>query len=288
MNCLSSNIYSVLLRVLPGVVTGFFVIFSFGLASANVVDTSSKRVGESAWSGVIRYSVLTDLAQEVNPRSYTHGFLGSLEYSFNSSWSLGGDVSFRAGTVGDQIYKAPQQSKGERIDPEAGIVLNYEFLFFGNNSLKFFGGFDVFLDESSRLEGYLGLFSVGTEMNLVFSDVGLVMGHSFVISEMANTFEYSTEGSANPNLYYNYSFSNSLSFMKSLALNYTFGFKMTQYLDDYLSYSYSNKYGISAKWGQLSTGLSYENGGFTDDGYVDLWYIDAYRRLLKLTLSYLF
>lgn len=197
-------------------------------------------------------------------------------------------MSFRAGTVGDQIYKGPQESKGEKINPGVGMVLNYGLLFLRDNSLKFFGGFDAFLDESSRLEGYLGLFSLGTEMILNFSELGYVMGHSLSVSQMANSFEYSTEGSSNPNLYYNYSFSNGLSLAKSWTLNYTFGFKMTRYLDDFLSYSYSNKYSVSAKWGQLSTGLSYENGGFTDDGYVDLWYIDAYRRLLKLTLSYVF
>jgi hypothetical protein len=287
MKWFNTNISSVLLRVLPRIVLGLITQLHFGLASAHGGDTATK-AEKSAWSSILRYSVLTDAAQEVTPRSYTHVFLGDLEYSLNSSWSLGGNVSFRAGTVGDQIYKGPQQSKGERINPGAGVALNYVFPIFGDNSLKFFGGFDVFLDESSRLEGYLGLFSLGTEMTLNFSEVGYVMGHSFVISEMANSFEYSTEGSANPNLYYNYSFSNNLSFMKSWTLNYTFGFKMTRYLDDFLSYSYSNKYGISAKWGQFSTGLSYENGGFTDEGYVDLWYIDAYRRLLKLTLSYVF
>ncbi|MBK8203248.1 MAG: hypothetical protein IPK68_13310 [Bdellovibrionales bacterium] len=158
MKWFSTSISPVLLRVLPRIGLGLVFQLYFGLASADGGAKATK-AGKSDWSGILRYSVLTDAAQEVTPRSYTHVLLGDLEYSLNSSWSLGGNVSFRAGTVGDQIYKGPQQSKGERINPEAGLVLNYELLVFGNNSLKFLEASMCFWMRAVAWRDILGFFA---------------------------------------------------------------------------------------------------------------------------------
>ena len=68
------------------------------------------------------------------------------------------------------------------------------------------------------------------------------------------------------------------------------GFKTNaaSYLDNFWGYDYDNIFGLSDTWGKVTATISYENGGFTDNGDFSLWYIDDYRRIARFSLSYAF
>jgi hypothetical protein len=93
---------------------------------------------------------------------------------------------------------------------------------------------------------------------------------------------------ANPDYYYGYSLSNSVRLWRALKFSYTWGIRYTRYLDDYLSYGYSNSYGLSYAFDSILVSLNYSAGGFTDDGEVSLWFIDDYRRVVSMSLAYSF
>ena len=243
---------------------------------------------KSPYSIVLEYEVLTDYADNRTPRGYTHGIGGALGYKFNPTWSVLGTVSMGATTVGGQIPKTEKESYSETISPSAGLTVSHKKKFWGMSSWKVFAGGTALLDEGSRREGYKGLLRMGTGVGLAFSNIGYMMGHMLSASNMLNTFEYGTDKKANPQYSYVYAFSNSLKFYKKLRFGYIFGVKATRYLDGFVGYAHSNKYSVSYSWEKLSTALIYENGGFTDQGYVDFWYINQHRRLLRLTASYTF
>ncbi|MCC7405272.1 MAG: hypothetical protein IT288_12810 [Bdellovibrionales bacterium] len=243
---------------------------------------------ENPLSATVSYGVSTDYADNRTPRAYTHAVSGGLSYELTPEWNVSGSLSVGANTVGGQIYKDQKQSYDETLSPSLGATVTYKQMFWGMSSWKAFAGGEALLDEASRREGYKGILSAGTGVGLAFSNIGYMMGHMISVSGMLNTFEYSADKTANPNYFYTYAFSNTFKFYKELRLAYTFVIKATRYLDDYVGYSHLNKYGVSYSWGDWSAALTYENGGFTDEGIVDFWYLDQYRRLVRLTASYTF
>jgi hypothetical protein len=63
---------------------------------------------------------------------------------------------------------------------------------------------------------------------------------------------------------------------------------MTRYLDGFTGYSYNNTLSLAKSWEKMTVAFSYENGGFTDNGEVNMWYVDRYRRLMFLSANYAF
>lgn len=243
---------------------------------------------ESPFVSTVSYGVLSDYADNRTPRAYTHALSGSLSYEFKPQWTVAGSVSLATTTVGGQIYKDDRQAYDETFEPNAGVSLSYKQMFWGMSSWKVFVGGEALMDEASRREGYKGIVSAGTGVGLAFSNIGYMMGHMLSVSGMMNTFEYSASKTANPDYFYTYAFSNTVKFYKQLRLAYTFVLKATHYLDSYVSYAHLNKYGVSYGWDKLSASLTYENGGFTDEGIVDFWYLNQHRRIYRLTASYTF
>lgn len=261
-----------------------FISFFTSLRAAGAEEGENEKL----WSGLFAYGSMTDLADSRSPRAFTHSFDGMGEYHFNESWSLAGNLSLGVTSVNGQIPKDPNQSKGETLSPEAGLGLRHRFLFANKNRLISSGSWTSFMDEASRREGYLGLLSLGSQLVLPFKDLNYTMSHGFSLSHLMNTYEYGSNQLANPYLYLSYHLSNAWNFWAQWYLGYDFGIKMTRFLDDYFSYSYSNRYTLSYDGNPLSVELSYENGGFTDHGDVDLWYIDGYRRIVKANVAYAF
>ncbi len=114
------------------------------------------------------------------------------------------------------------------------------------------------------------------------------MSHLLDWTSLINTYRSNSSGVANPDYFYTYKWVNSVRFLQTWKASYTFGAKVTRYLDDFVGYSYSNSFGVSKTWKSVSASLSYDNGGFTDDGYIRLWYIDEYRRVFRMFVSYSF
>ncbi len=115
-----------------------------------------------------------------------------------------------------------------------------------------------------------------------------ILSNDLSIAEMINTYSYGSDLNANPDYFWTYKLSNVFRVYKGFRATYTFGAKVTRYMDEFIGYNYSNSVSLSYVWPRVSLALAYDNGGFTDDGTISLWYIDQHRRLGRMIVGYTF
>ena len=99
---------------------------------------------------------------------------------------------------------------------------------------------------------------------------------------------YNSDGTANPGTSYFYEIGNTLVFNPRWSMEVGFGVKSTRYLDGFRGYAYGTTVAVDYTKGKWTGEFQYENGGYTEDGRVDLWYIDQYRRLVSASVAYNF
>ena len=264
-------------------------------ASAQPAVTRAKKVTVASpgdapgpWGAIIRYSILSDFADNRNPRSYTNSVLGTLTYSFSPRFSAEMVAGARAETIGGQIPKGREQAYEETLGPSTSFGLNFEDNLFRTHKYGLYIQGEPLWDEASRREGYRGLVGVGTNVSLRFFKRAYIMTHDFSASELINTYPYGSNLSANPDYFLTYRLSNVVKLYRGLRGTYSFGMKVTRYMDDFIGYSYSNSVALSYVWPHVTVSLAYDNGGFTDKGEISMWYLDQYRRLARLVVGYTF
>jgi hypothetical protein len=243
---------------------------------------------DKRWPAYFRYSVTSDYADNRSPRGYTHSLGGSLSYNIDSRWSLGMEAELRAETVKGQIEKGKEESYSEVLNPAVSLELAFSDKIFSDHSYAFFAHGTPLMDEPSRREGYKGIVGGGGSLVLAFLGKRYSVGNTLDVSSLINTFDYGGDGEANPDYFYTYRFDNSLRFWGSNKLTVSFGAKVTRYLDGFTGYAYKTSYTLSHSWSRLTLGASYVSGGFTDEGRVNLWYLDQYRRVATLMANYSF
>jgi hypothetical protein len=225
-------------------------------------------------------------AETAEPRAYYQGLSAILGYAFTPNWSLTANINANFTTLDGQIDKRQEDTVVEAAGVNPSVGLAYAS---GAWSPWFFNvGGTALLDSASRREGYKGLMSASFGGNWNFFNQHLTMTHSFFASELINTYEYSSAGSANPGTSLGYNWNNSIKLNKYLNLGAGFGIKQTRYLDGYWDYAYNTTLSMSWIVENWSMSLSTTNGGFTDDGRVALWYLDDYRRLISCSMAYQF
>jgi hypothetical protein len=240
------------------------------------------------FSGALRYSGLTDFADNRTPRAYTHNVIATVGYQMDEHWSLESALGVRAETIEGQIEKGKEQTYDEVLNPSTSFAVAYEGKIDAGNSYAFALSGEPLWDTASRLEGYRGVVGIGGKWTSDFFKRRYVMSHDFDLSELINTYRYSSEGAANPDYFFTYKFANVFRLFGQTRLAYTFGVKVTRYMDDFVGYSYLNTISLSQRFGKFTAILAYENGGFTDKGEISLWFVDEYRRLARLALNYTF
>jgi hypothetical protein len=243
---------------------------------------------QPAWPAFVRYSLATDFADDRSPRAYTHALFTSVGYQFDKNWSVNTELGMRAELVNGQISKGEEQTYAETVSPSTAVELDYEHEFMERHSYTLDLHGEPLWDEASRLEGYKGLVGGGAELTLKFFDKIYTMTHSIDVTELINTFQYGTNLQYNPDYFATYKLGNSIRFLKTWKVSYTFGLKATRYLDGFWGYNYQNTVSLAKTWKHLSVALAYDNGGFTDDGEVSMWYLDQYRRVGRLLINYAF
>jgi hypothetical protein len=280
------------MRVLAAV---FILALAPALASGQPAASRAKRPpvtsmakNDSPWSSMVRYSVLSDYADNRTPRGYTHSVMGSLAYNFTKQLSFDVGAGARAETIEGQISKGKEQSYDEVISPMTSFDLSYERGFLDDDKYSVYAEGEPLWDEASRLEGYKAVLGLGGNVSLRMFGKRWVLTNDLSVSELINSYKYGSNLTANPDYFYTYKLSNVVKIYRGLRASYSFGAKVTRYMDDFIGYSYSNSFSLSYVWPHLSVGLAYDNGGFTDDGTVSLWYLDQYRRLARLVVGYTF
>ncbi|MBX3021152.1 MAG: hypothetical protein KF799_05690 [Bdellovibrionales bacterium] len=243
---------------------------------------------ENRWSGYLRYNVASDYAQSEQPRVFVQALGGGARYEFNENWSMTGDVALRMDTVNGQVEKNPEETHAEVLNPSTAIELDYEKRFADTHSYTTFVHGEPLWDEPSRMEGYKGIVGFGAALSLGFFKKRYVISQVLDISELLNTYDYSLGQNSNPDMFYTYKMSHSVRLYRTFKLSYSFGLKLTRALDASSKYAYNNTIMISQTWNSFSFALAYDNGGFTDDGSVSLWYIDEHRRIAQFKVGYSF
>lgn len=242
---------------------------------------------KSPWSHNVTYSFASDYADKREPRSYNHTLAGGVAYDFSERWSLGVDLGLGYEMIDGQIPKEEQQSYSETVNPTTMVSLSYgQDLRRWTYSLGVHG--EPLWTDDARYEGQKGLIGAGGQVKINFFGKRYSMTHSIDGTSLINSYHYAADGSANPDYFWTYTWRNDLRFLRTWKLSYTFGAKMTRYMDGFIGYSYNNTTALSKSWNGFVFAGSYNNGGFTDDGYVRYWYIDQYRRVARLTMSYNF
>lgn len=240
------------------------------------------------WSGYLRYSAATDYARSEQPRAYVQVLGGGGKYDINENWSVSGDVTLKMETYDGKIEKGPEETKLEVMNPSAAMELDYARKFYDTHSYTLFVHGEPLMDEPSRLEGYRGLVGTGGELSLGFFKRRYVLSQVLDISELINTYDYNLDQEPNPDMFYTYKMSHVFRLWRTVKFTASFGLKLTRYLNASTTYNYNNTFILSHTWKSINMALAYDNGGFTDDGTVRLWYLDEYRRVFQLMLNYSF
>lgn len=237
----------------------------------------------SRWRFNTGYDLTTDLAEEAQPRAYSHRISTSFGYQWNKFWNSGAAADVRANTVGGQIYKDQQQNYREVVRSQPAVFTSYSSSLLKRHTWNLGMRYLVPIDKVSELEGYKGVASLGGGANFAWGRYSMIQKLS--VASLINTYTYNTLQQVNPDYFYTYGWDNSFDIWRGLSINFGFGLRMTYYLDGSQSYSYENTYSLNYQWSWISAYVSYANGGFTDDGKVDLWFIDKYRRVVSAGLS---
>jgi hypothetical protein len=265
---------------------GLILFLILTCSGALLADVQANEKDESRWMGGFEYSVSTDLAESVSPRGYRHGINAEAGYSLFKNWNftLGLEMGFNS--YSGQIDKRQEEGVYETLGVNPSLGVQYGFPYESHwtfSSILIFPG-----DSVSRREGYqgIGILSAAYKHSLLSGRWTLT--HSLTLMEILNSYSESTWGTANPGTSLSYKMSHSMQLYQRLNFIYIFGIKQTRYLDGFWDYSFTNIFGLAINTDSWNVMLSSNEGGFTDEGDIQFWFLDEYRRIVSLTLGYQF
>lgn len=241
------------------------------------------------WNIVSSYDFSADLAEARESRAWNHRATGRVGYYVLPQWEVGGLVQARASFIDGQVSKGPEETRGETLSPFVSVGTSWRDRLIGDHYWSVFIGYGFLLDEASRLEGYKGLPTLNGSVNLRFFDGRYLMGHQLSSQAVINTYPESLKaGTANPDYSVSYGLNNTLRIYGNWTGTAAFGVRATRYIDDFVGYTYNNTLSLAYSASNWSASLDYINGGYVDDGRVELWFIDRYRRIVGTSWSYRF
>ena len=235
------------------------------------------------------YSVQSDFASELKPRLYSHLISNTLTYNINKNYSLSLSSSFYYISLDEKILlKKDTYGFNDLVTSISRYLDLGKFLSAKNSSI--FGLSSSFpISEKARLEGYKAIPRIYFSLTSSFFDSKYKMNNTFSYRYTINTYEYSPSTRvANTRDAFSYSMNHYIKIIKNLTFVLGFGIQYKKNTQGESTYSYNNTQSIKYALSKLFFGLSYQNGGFTDDGDIDFWYVDRYRRNLKAVLGYSF
>lgn len=148
---------------------------------------------------------------------------------------------------------------------------------------------DIPANQEARIEGYRGSIGVSPALSSNYFDGLLIIKNRLNYSLIFNRYDYSPttfDRSATAN--YGYDLGASVRVIGGLRVGAGLGIRRTRYTDGFHDFSYKNTQTISYTLKSWSLAVKHTNGGYTDDGRVDFWYVDKYRRLVSALLGYEF
>lgn len=241
----------------------------------------------------LSYRVRTNLADQMEPRIYTHGF--GLDLSTQSkkitTYTLSAGLGYRYRTIDKDIDDQAKSQDLEDIDVGASISrpINQKW------SWSVGIGSNFPLSQESQYEGYRAVPSVSAGLNCDVSSWYSV-SQSLSAGYIVNEYEYSpSRGSGgggsytiNSDYYQTYTLVQTFKFAKRFSTSLSLGAKNTHYLDgsNDSGLNYNSTFGINANFKPFTASLSYSAGGYTNPRTDEFWYVDEGRRILALGIGY--
>lgn len=245
---------------------------------------------KSPWGFGLGYSISTDFAAEEEPRLYSHSMSASVSYALGDGWSTSGSLGFSYQSIGNKVVTdIDTPSFSPRVSIGGGKSWKLGQAIGGTHSVRV--GISTALDfsESARYEGVYTVPGASVGLTSKFFDGIYTLSNSVGGSYVINKYDFSpTDGTINTRNNYSYNMGHRVKLIGDLSARVGFGFRYSQKLDGSTSYSYSNSQSLGYGLGKWSLSVSHRNGGYTEFGDVDFWYIDKYRRLMSASVSYSF
>lgn len=230
------------------------------------------------------YVANTDFLDKMSPRVYQHYLSLQYTYRFDSNLSVGVGAQATFTSLDRQIVET-QRGFAEFL-PSGNFDAVYT-LAPGYFSSFVRGGVVLPMDQYSRYEGYRAITYLALALNKSIHP-RISIANLFSARYLFNQIDKNSDGIPNP------TYSGSLNprinmiLMENLILSVGFGFKWAHLTNGGSDYAYFNKETLIYQWDSVSFFVSYQNGGYTEDGTVYLWFIDRNRQMASAGVSYAF
>ncbi len=243
------------------------------------------------YGGELNYRIRTDLADQVEPRLYTH----TLGFSYGVHY-----VPYALTLAA--VLTAQYQSAGERRS-EVIVDDNDTELFVNDVALSMQKAFtlaastkaDVTLtnefptSSEAKREEYRSVTTIEGNIGYGLFPKRLSVGLNFGAYYIWNSYQYSpTTFEANKR---NGSYGNlglSLVIWEGLYVAGKAGAQISTYTDGTSDMTYKNSVAAGYRWTAVAFSIGLSNGSYLDQGDASLWFVDEYRRILSASLSYSF
>lgn len=277
----------------------FSLLMSLNAGAVTVQELTTGIISESKglfdpYSVTADYRGSTDLNQDKSPRTYNHKVgLSVLRPFLNKySWTLSMGVDFSS--LGGDITRATSQDEYITFGDVGFSVVRSKPLDDGMNSIAGIVATDFLVSEESRFRGYRSVTTAQGILTTTFYP-WLSVKNSVSAGYLWNRYRFSPvttgktkAGDVNPDGFYSYRFSPILRLGKAVRFTPSLTVRGTHFMDGTNTYDFGNSYTLSYSARTWSTYLKYINLGYADRGETNVWFVDQYRGLLELGLTYNF
>ena len=256
-------------------------------AEASLSADAAMAEERPAYSFGAEYMASTDLAEELKPRLYRHDVSAYVGYDFKDIVSLNVGTNYYFKTVGGSYSKFREDSGISSVSPRLSrpIFENLEFLG-GKHTISGLVIGDIATNEDSRIEGYYGAVLAGPTMVSRYLGEILRLRTRLTYGFIFNRYEFSpTTFDPSAKNSYGADISTSVKIVAGLRAGIGVGTRRTIYSDGFDDFTFKNTQSLSYSWNAFTVSAIHTNGGYTDDGRAELWYVDRYRRIFSGTLA---
>lgn len=279
--------------------TLFILLLSSSAGAATVqelttgIKSESKGVFDS-FSVSTDYRGSTDLNQDKSPRLYQHkvGLSISRQFFDKYTTTLSSGIDFSS--LGGDVTRSSSQDEYINLGDLGLSVFRNMPLDDGMNSVAGIISTDILVSEESRYRGYRNVTSVQGILTTSFYP-WLSVKNTVFGGYLLNRFRFSPVstgrtrvGDINPDGYYGYRFSPILRMGRGFSFIPAVTVRGTHFMDGSNTYDFGNSYTLSYSARTWSTFLKYVNSGYADRGETNVWFVDEYKSLLELGLTYNF
>lgn len=249
-------------------------------------DAKALKPETRPWGLTLGYEILTDFAENTQPRSYRHRLDIMGMYNFLPTtmiWS-GVSANIEGHQNGDVVMD--QQNKDSLIS-DFRLGLRHSLVLDDSNTLSL--GLDNTFPTStlSQMEGYKSI--TGAETRLATQLMSFwSLRSSLRGTYIWNSFEKSSTLAVNRESLVDLGLRSVWTLGYGIYTGLGGGVRYTTFLDKATDISFQNSVSLGYTYKTFFVDLSYINGSYADQSDVDLFFVDKYRQLTKLAVGYSF